>query len=489
MTARLRLSLLLLLVLATAAAFVYLDRRGRDTPDFDPEPSVTRRDPGPEVDPALMGARAPGSGTTEPAPTPGSPTGTGLTPGIRRPEGLDLSDPVQRAAWLKTLLGKRPVPWDEVAAVVRTIAGPLDGELKADLLAMLRRGDRNGVLQVFSVVQDGSVVPDLLAVYDDPSSPDGARRAALLALAQLPGADRDAVVKQLEARLTGREAADADVLDAIAQRGGAEAARAVTEYVLRSPDASRMAQSMAGRIDLARDPAAAAVFGEALGRTASREALEALVRIAGASGASALAGPLMALDRDDQPEAVRVQVLEALARIPTPESLAHLISVSRQSGTYGEHAILALGNVGAGSPEAQDVLVAELERASLNPRPELARAMLLEAVGSARVEKALPIVVDSLRDASDRVRASAVRSLGRMGPLARPHVAAIGEQFDRGSEGTRIAVASALGSIGGPEAVAQVERLLTLPSLGEDVKRTLGYALDAARGGRPEDAD
>jgi HEAT repeat protein len=487
MTTRVRLGLLLLVALAAGVAILLLDRRGE--PDDTDTAEVGGRERAATSDPELMGAEPAREGPgTGPEPVT-APQGSGVTPGIRRPEGLDLSDPVQRAAWLETLLAKRPVPWDEVAAVVRTIAGPLDAKLKADLLAILRRGDRNGVLQVFAVVQDPSVVPDLLAVLDDLSAAEGARRAALLALAQLPGADRDALVKELEARLTGREAGDAGLLDAIAQRGGPEAARALTEYVLRSPDASRLAQSIAGRIDLVRDPAAAAVFGEALGRTSSREALEALVRIAGASGAPSLAAPLVRLDRDDQPEAVRVQVLEALARIPTTESLTHLIAVSRQSGVFGEHAVLALGNVAGGPPEAQDLLVAELERASLNPRPELARAMLLEAVGSARIERAVPMVVDNLRDSSDRVRASAVRSLGRMGQVARPHVAAVSQQFDRGSDGTRIAVATALGSIGGPDAETELKRLLALPGLGEDLKRTLGYALDAARGGRPGDAD
>jgi HEAT repeat protein len=304
----------------------------------------------------------------------------------------------------------------------------------------------------------------------------------------MPAGERDALVGELEARLEGLSPQDAEVLGAIAERGGPEAMRAVSEYVLRSPDASALGQSLVGRLDVARDPAAAAVLAEALGRSQSPAALDTLVRLAGQDGAVSMAAPLIALDRDDQPVELRQRVFESLAMTGSAEAIAHLLEVSRQPGQFGEHATLALGQLSSAAPEARAALLAELERASLNPRPELAKAALLESLGTLRVESALPQVAASMRDASERVRNSAVRSLGRMGPSARAHVAEIGRLFVSGSEATRVVVAMSLGSIGGPDAAKELEELSKLPNLGPSLQRTLIFALDHARGAADEAA-
>jgi len=86
------------------------------------------------------------------------------------------------------------------------------------------------------------------------------------------------------------------------------------------------------------------------------------------------------------------------------------------------------------------------------------------------------------------VRNSALRSLGRMGPLARPHVDEISGLFSGGSEATRVGVAMALGSIGGPEAAKQLDELAKQPNLGPSLVRTLEYARDQARGGAAQAA-
>jgi|GEM_PF-1958185 len=432
------------------------------------------------------GADLSGRGPTlDPLAQPGVPPATAdsVRPGLRTPSGLDLSDPAFRKAHLADLLARRPIPWSEVAELLALMTEPLDPAMRARLLEALKVGDRNGALQALVNAHDPAFVPELFAIVDDPGAAVGARRVALQVLGRMPAGERDALVKELEARLAGHSAPDAEVLSAIALRGGAEAMRAVSEYVLRSPDASALGQSLVGRLDVARDPAAAAVLAEALGRVQAPAALDTLVRLAGQEGAALLAASLIALDRDDQPAELRQRVFESLALTGSAEAIAHLLAVSRQPGQFGEYATLALAQLSSAAPEAREALLAELERATLNPRPELAKAALLESLGTLQVQAALPQVVSSLRDASERVRNSAVRSLGRMGPSARAHVSEIGRLFASGSEATRVVVAMSLGSIGGADAARELEELVKLPNLGPSLQRTLAYALDTARGG------
>lgn len=495
MTQRFRLALVALAALAALTGALWLLR---GAPDLLPEPGRGGRPEAPPADPGDEGlsGRPPLTGSATGTDRTGgagagpatTPTG-GMRPGLRVPEGVDLSDPLQRRAYLLELIGKRPPVWEDIAAVVAITTEPLDPAVLAFLLQQLRSGDRNGASKSLVACHDPALVPELLAIVDDATSPAGARRVALMALAQMPGAQRDELVKTLEARLTGTGVADAELLGVIARRGGAEAARAITEYLGRGGDAVRLAQGVVGQLDLTQDPAAAEVLAEALRRTSSPEALSVLVRLASARpGASAMAGPLIALDRDDVPEALRTQVLEALAQVGSTESTEHLLRVARQPGTYGERATLALANLTQASPEAADALLAELERSALNPRPEQSRSALLQALGTLRSVKALPVVVGFLEDRDLQVRNSALTSLGRMGTLARPHVKEVAQHFAGGSEATRIAVAIALGGIGGPEAATQLEELLKTPDLGAQLRRTLGFAAAQARG-LPPDAE
>lgn len=489
MTPRFRLALVALLALAAVTAVVWLLRGSSTGPGPSEAPArseASRPDPA-----SLDGPDLEGSGGTGPGAGPDGGTGGGragggtggLQPGLRRPSGLDLSNPEARRKHLLELLATPPIAWDDVAAVVGITTEPLDPAVKAALLQAVRGGDRNGASKCLAVAHDPTLVPDLLQILDDPASAVGARRVAMLALSQMPGADAAEVVKQLESRLKGPGAGDGEVLGAIARRGGAEAARAVTEYLARSPDAARLVQGVAGQLDLVRDPAAAAVVADAFAATKDPAALSALVFLASARpGAVGLTAPLIALDRDDVPEALRTQALEALAQVGSEEGTEHLLRVARQPGAFGERAQLALGNLRSASPKAREALVAELERSQLNPRAELARSTLLEALGTLRERKALPAVVQSLRDSSDRVRNSAVRALGRMRDLSRPHVAEIGALWSDGSPATRTALAVSLGSIGGPEAAQLLETWAQDTSAGPDLRRTLGHAASQARG-------
>ncbi len=484
MTPRFRLALVGLAALAALTGALALLRTGGGTPSEGE--AGGRAAAGPALPGAGLSPRTPDDGEPggeDEAPSRGGGATGGLRPGLRAPEGVDLSDPEQRRRHLLGLIAERPLDWNQIVALVGLSTEPLDPAARAFLLEQLRTGDRNGAGRALTVCHDPAFVPELLALLDDPGAPAGMRRVAVLALAQMPGADRDELVRTLEGRLKGTGAADGELLGMIARRGGPEAARAITEYVARGGDGVRLAQSAVGQLDLVGDPAAAEVVAQALRRTASPEALAVLVRLASARpGAAGVGSALIALDRDDVPEAVRTQVLEALAQVGSLEATEHLLRVARQPGVYGERATLALANLGTTSPEAQEALLAAAERPGSSPRPELARASLLQAAGTMRLSKALPAMVSALDERDLQVKNGALQALGRMGPLARAHVEAIGQQFAAGSEATRIAVVVALGSIGGPEAAERLERLGATPDLGPQLQRTLGFALAQARG-------
>lgn len=491
MTQRFRLALVAFVALVGTVAVVWLFKRGSEAgPGLGLEtagraPSggaggSALEGPGATADPSTTLSGAGGGGT------PAAATGGALPLGLRLPKGVDLSDPAQRRAFLLELLRKVPVPWDDVAQVVAITPEPLDPVAREALLTALRSGDRNGAYKALSVAHDGTLVPDLLAILDDASAATGARRIVLLVLGQMPIEDRDGVAKALEARLKGDLSADYEVLDALARRGGKEAVRAVVEYVERSPDAAKAWQALSGRLDLKGDREAAAIVAEALGRRQSPGALETLLRVAAEPGAAGLAPALIRLDADDVPEATRALVYDALAQIGSADAMEHLLTVSRQPGLYGEKALLALANVRSANDEARAALVAELERAALNPRPEMAKSALLEAVGRLQVQQALPLVVGSLRDSSDQVRNSAIRAIGLMRTVARPHVADLAALFASGSVATRTAVVMALGNIGGTEAAQRLEEFLKDEALDSSLRRTIGYAADQARGGPVE---
>jgi HEAT repeat protein len=232
-----------------------------------------------------------------------------------------------------------------------------------------------------------------------------------------------------------------------------------------------------------KDLEVSAIVAEALARTQGPGALETLLRVAGEPGAVGLAPALIALDRDGVSELHRTLVYDALADVGTGEAIGHLLQVSRQSGVYGEKALLALASVRSATDEARSALVTELERAALNPRPEAAKASLLQAVGRLQVKEALPRVVESLRDPSDQVRNSAITSVGLMKSHARPHVAEIARLFQGGTPATRHAVVMALGNIGGAEAAQALEEFLKDTTLDSNLKRTIGFAAETARAG------
>jgi hypothetical protein len=497
MTPAFRAALLALGALLLLTAGVWIWRSGEKPTEDLTRPEGRPAEPRAE-NPELVAEGSPSLASRPPDPTSVRPGGAGSAPPPRVPSGVDLSDPAQARAYLADLLGRRPIPWGDVALVLKVMTEPLEAGVRALLIDTLRVGDRNGALTALRVARDPALIPDLFALVDDAAAPTGARRVALQVLGAMPAGERDAVVRELEARLKGARSADGDVLYAIADRGGGEAMRAVTEYALRSGADGALAQTLVGRFDLKNDTAAQTVLAEALGRKAQPATLEALVRLAASPGAAGLAAPLIALDRDDQSMALREQVFTALAQIGSGDAVAHLIAVARQPGQFGESATLALANLPGAAPEARDALVQELERAGAGPRPELARGSLLEALGRMRVEAALAPAVAALRDGNERVRNSALVSLQGQGERARGHVAEVSSLFLTGSLATRVRVVNALTAMGGAEAQKELEGFAQRTDLTPSLKQTLDVALadlqrrnlpPGAPGATPTDAD
>lgn len=485
MTAPFRAALLALgaLLLVTAAVAVWRgSATGVDEP-LAPEGGRAADLPGPGEAGTAGGGPALGSGGSARAPS--QPVVVpGVAPGLREPVASALASPEERRRVLADVLARRPLDWNGVIRVLQAMAvgEALEPAARARLVEILRVGDRNGALMALPWSGDPALLADLIALVDEPELAPGARRVALQVLGQMRAGEPGAVVRELEARLGKGREADSEVLHAIAQRGGAEGMRAVTEYVLRDPATASLGQVLTGRFDLARDAAAQAVLAEALGRAASPQALETLVRLAGQPGASGLTSALLALDRDAQPQALRERVLESLSQLGDLPAVEHLLRVSAQPGHYGEQATFALANLASATPEARAALVAGLERAGAGPQGELARGSLLESLGRLQEPSALPVAVEALRDPSDRVRNSALRSLQGQGARARAHVEEVAGLFEAGSAATRLNVINTLAALGGPVAVARLEALAQRSDLTPTLQRTLPVALQAARG-------
>lgn len=486
MTVPFRAGLLLLgaLLLVTAAVAVWRGGRGPDEA-LAPEGGRADEARGPGEPAAAGSGTGPGLGREGPTPASGPPVvGPGVAPGLREPMPPELTTPEERRAALAAALARRPLEWAGVIRVLQAMAvgEALDPAARARLVEILRVGDRNGALMALPWSGDPALLSDLVSLIDEPDLPPGARRVALQVLGQMRAGEPGAVVRELEARLGKGREADSEVLHAIAQRGGAEGMRAVTEYVLRDPATGSLGQVLTGRFDLARDAAAQAVLADALGRAATPQALETLVRLAGQPGASGVTAALLALDRDAQPQALRERVLESLSQLGDLAAVEHLLRVSGQPGHYGEQATFALANLASATPEARAALVGGLERAGAGPQGELARGSLLESLGRLQEPAALPAAVEALRDSSDRVRNSALRSLQGQGTRARAHVEEVAGLFESGSVATRLNVVNTLAALGGPVAVARLEAIAQRSDLTPTLQRTLPVALQAARG-------
>ena len=448
---------------------------------------------------APPGRSTPAARESEGVPERGSPAspavparpaqeGTGSLIGLRVPEGMDLSDPEQVHALLVERLTEAPTDWKEVARLVALYHEPLDAEMRARLLRELVNGRRGLVLGVFQASHDGTLVTDLLAQLDDETVTGNARSAVLTALATLPGADPALVVRGLEARLSGDLRGDAIVLQAIGQRGGAEAARAITDYIAKSDDPLAVASRGTLRLDLKDDAAASKVLSKALREARSDEALGALIRIATQPGAKGVVESLVALDASNVSGEVRGAVLRALAVIGTENAVTHVLETASRDDETARTAIRSLGVMSAADAGARTKLLESLDASSGGAYADERRLETLRALSNLKHVPAEGKFAEALGDRDPRVQEVGVQGLGRLGEVSREHVGDLVHAFGSGGESLQRSVVIALGQIGGEEAAGVLRQLQADKNLSVSLQRAVRMAVIRA-GAEDDDED
>lgn len=423
---------------------------------------------------ADAGTGQPGDGEMDP-----SLTADGKAPkpdsliGARLPSGIDWSDPAVRVRELTRILGTQPIEWRQAAKIVALMTERIPDELRPAILWELSNGKRNQVMHLFSALRDPTFVEDLFDVLDDSTASRGARAAALQGLWRMPGAPADDVARRLEGRLTNDFSRDREVLFAIAARGGQEAARAMVEYVQRLKNPREIPPHILQRIDLVKDKQAANVVLQALAQESSPKVLRALIGMVGRPNATAFSETIISLDRDGQDDAVRTQALFALGRIGDEASVTYLLDKAGESGHYGERAIQSIASISSADAGARKRLADALAATGNGPNTENARVSLLLAIGAVGDKDTLPAVAATLGDRSSKVREAAVRAIGRMGPKAEAYVDELSRTYAQGETRLRVRVATALTSIGGKKALAELKGMLAEEGLNASLQRTL----------------
>jgi hypothetical protein len=226
--------------------------------------------------PAAPGGRgAPGAipGVVDPADEPDESAlaarpGTGIPAGLRTPSGADYSDPKLLQNLIREQLALENPRWDHVADWIGRVEGPLDRDIKDALLNALQFGNAAGAIQALERVRDGTVVPDLLRVLDDPKLDAHDRGNVLVAIAGCRAptcggrhADRVAAV----GRLRPRRAVPRGDRAARRARGRRALSDAVNSTTTRRGSAPRCAQLRPARSKEASDTCAGAHRRAALG--------------------------------------------------------------------------------------------------------------------------------------------------------------------------------------------------------------------------------
>ena len=472
MTPRFKLALagLVALMLGCAVAWVFTDRRDPRSDDA--------------VDPLSAGNNTRG-GLLEGIDVPTQPGATGTVPGgadttrlvgARDPQGPDYSDPVFRTKKLGELLAAVPIPWRDVRRLLAIMDQPLSEHAKTTLVHALRSGPRGLVLQALSAVHDGTITEDLLALVDDPGATQAVRQAALLALGRMPGAEDDAVAKALASRLSGSFREDVNLLAAMAERGGGEAARAVIAYLTRAGDESIRPEAF-DRFDFASDEAARAVFLKALSEEQSPVVTQQLLTLAGKPGAAALVPAIEKLDDEDAPLALRRQVLKTLGRIGTGDAIRHVLERAREGGEMGTAALRSLDAVRSADPAAREALRNEFARAGVAARPTESKTRILRALGRLRDKESLPVMVRALDDPDQQVERAAIHAMGGLGKHAHTVVPRLVEVYTAANGQTQAAVVHALGTMGGADALRHLKEWSAAEDLDANLTRMLRTAV------------
>lgn len=448
----------------------------RSAPADVPEAAPSLGVPAP-VGPPRPGAVARIGGDPEEGPDDSAlaarPGGGGIPPGLRVPSGEDFSDPAKLQNLVREQLALENPRWDHVADWLGRVEGPLDADIKQALLNALQFGNAAGAVQALERVRDGTVVPDLLRILDDPKLDAHDRNNVLVAVSGVPGADLRDAVTGVESRMTGDFAHDVPYLQAIARLGGEEAARALADAVNRAPDPTKFGTEVWRQFDLRKSPEAAEVLAKALSDAPRSEpALVALLDLAGRAGATpSLVASMLALDAPAQREPVRRAALAALGKTGDEAAVTRLVELAEKNADYASVAARALGTTTSLAPAAREKVL-DVAKTTAN---EYLRQNAVEALGAVREPKAVPVLTELLATGSDLVRKESARALGRIGAASAPAVDGLAAAFGAGDEALRQHAVLALAQIGTPEA----RRVLEMARASEAspvVKRTIEAA-------------
>jgi HEAT repeat protein len=481
------------LALATAALWVALGP-GKGRAPKAPPPTTAAR-PGAETGDAPLGVEgSPGEleGSRDGGPgtgPAGEPVhGGAVRPGLREPSGEDLSDPRVVEDRLSEALATVPVPWDRVADLLRVYHEPLDPDTRRRILEELQTANGLRVLPAIHAMKDGSFGADLLRLLDEHDLSPQSRQAVLLALGELQSGDREEVVRNLESRMSGDVRNDQLILNAIARRGGKEAARALVQYLQQSKDAARLPTHILAKLDLRHDREAARFVAESITAEQPPETIRALLDLAAKPGAVEVVEPMIALNREGVPDDVRHAAIGSLARVGSDKAVEYLLALSNEPGVYGELSLRAIGTLEHAPKESLDRLVDAARDASKTPRPAEARKQALTALGTMRHAPAVPLMGESLKDPSPEVRFAAVKGLGRVGKASRGYVPDLVTLYANGDDTMRRHVVIALGSIGGEASRSALLQMKGDASLPASLRRNVQYALASVEASMASDA-
>ncbi|MGE0192240.1 MAG: HEAT repeat domain-containing protein [Planctomycetota bacterium] len=404
----------------------------------------------------------------------------GLPSGLRTPSGLDLSDPAQRRQHLAFLLAMGEPDWAEVRQVLAAMGNePLDPAAKARLFEWFRTGPRRHAIgEALQMLGDPGAVDSFLAFLDDAATPPDLRYATIQALATFRGGDPDTIVLALEPRLAGDWRSDVYLLQVMAQRGGTEATRALVRYIERLGDEGDFQPSILRRYAVANTPESIELAKEALAAASSPEVTKRLLASLVRDGSLALVPSLLELDRDGQPDAVRLEVLKALARAGGEDAVDRLLAHATSGGVTGQMALDALAHLPreVATVKERERVRDLLDRAGLTEDPENTRVTTLRTLGELGAVESLDTIAQHAERGSPRVANAAIDALGRIGRRAEPKVDVIAGLYARADEAQRFAIVRALAGIGGSKALAWVRTWQEDASVSNQLKTQLRAA-------------
>ena len=380
---------------------------------------------------------------------------------IVRLVALALSDLISRAEWH----GAR----DHVVEVLRAATAPFVARFVA-ALRIAEPAERNAIAVVLGRIGDGSVLPDLARLLEDPD----VRVAATEAIQQITRHQDDALIDALASEDSATRAA---VLPVVHTMRAAEAVRALVGD--DEPEIRARACEALARIG---DRSAVPLLFHTLEDPNPRVGHAASAAIQSLGVGDSAARAIAALRSDAS--AVRRHALQIISCMGYPEAFAAVLETIDDSDP--RIAELAVGALGMMVEPRVDTALSEIARDARGP----IRAAVMRAAGHRGGAAALRVLESGLADDASWVRYYACQGLGRIGDGATTSLI-VGRLSDA-SPHVRIAAIEALALITTPaawQALCSVirttdvdERRAALASMALHPRaEALGFLLEGAR--------